>query len=195
MNGFEYWTAQSVHYAPPHGRGLVRFTARRQHAAVLKLLAPRGGERVLDAGCGTGLLTLALADRGARVWAVDYCQAMVDKVDRAETVICANLETLALGVEFDAVVCAGALNFLDAPRALERLAAHTRPGGVMVVMVTRASIAGLCYAASRKLLGVPFQLHTVRWLRECAGQHGMELVARERTLPHDIVLAFRRRTP
>jgi 2-polyprenyl-3-methyl-5-hydroxy-6-metoxy-1,4-benzoquinol methylase len=195
MNGSDYWTAQAVNYAHPNGRGFVRFAARRQHAAVLKLLAPRAGEHVLDAGCGTGLLTLELVARGARVWAVDYCQAMVDCVAKAETVSCADLETLALGVQFDAVVCAGALNFLDAPRALERLAAHTRPGGMMIVMVTRPSIAGLFYTASRKLMRVPFQLHSVRTLQDCAAQHGMELMARERTLPHDIVLAFRRRTP
>ena len=160
---------------------------------MLKLLAPRGGERVLDAGCGAGLLTLELAARGARVWAVDYCQAMVDQVRKAETVTRADLETLSLGVESDAVVCAGSLNFLDAPRAMERLVAHTRPGGMMVVMVTRPSIAGLCYTASRKLMGVPFRLLSTRALQECGAKHDLELVAREPTLPHDIVLAFRRR--
>jgi len=195
MKPIDYWTAQAASYAPPYGRGLVRFTARRQHRTILKLLAPRSGELVLDAGCGTGLLTLEMAARGARVWAVDFCAEMVARVEGAEKVICADLQTLDLDVRFDAVVCAGALNFVDAPRAIARLAAHTREGGLLVVMMTRPSVAGLAYTLSRKLLGVPFRLLSVRALLEHAAVHGLHLMAREDTLPHDVVLVLQRRPP
>jgi hypothetical protein len=87
----------------------------------------------------------------------------------------------------------GALNFMNAPRAMERLAAHTRAGGTLVVMVTRPSPLGLAYRASRWVRRVPFTLWSAGHLAKLALQHGLELLARKNTLPHDVVLGFRKR--
>jgi trans-aconitate 2-methyltransferase len=72
-------------------------------AAVLGRLELRGDERVLDAGCGTGLVTQMLLDRlpNGRVLAVDGSPSMVaaarDRLDPSRTqVICADLLDLAL---------------------------------------------------------------------------------------------------
>ena len=48
---------------------------------LLELLVREGGlvaRRVLDIGCGTGALAVALAERGTRVWAVDAEPAMLE---------------------------------------------------------------------------------------------------------------------
>jgi len=42
----------------------------------------RGGERVLDLGAGTGLVTLALAPRASSVTALDISPAMLDRLER-----------------------------------------------------------------------------------------------------------------
>ena len=42
--------------------------------AVLDLLAPQSGERILDLGCGTGLITNEVADRASSVLALDYSE-------------------------------------------------------------------------------------------------------------------------
>jgi SAM-dependent methyltransferase len=46
--------------------------------AVLSLLPPVAGKRVLDAGCGPGVYAEWLADRGADVLGIDVCPRMVE---------------------------------------------------------------------------------------------------------------------
>lgn len=51
-----------------------------QHGeALLELLAPQPGERILDLGCGTGQLTQKIAMTGADVRGIDYAPAMIEK--------------------------------------------------------------------------------------------------------------------
>jgi trans-aconitate methyltransferase len=44
---------------------------------LLSVLRPQPGERILDVGCGTGHLTKAVADSGARVIGLDQSSAMI----------------------------------------------------------------------------------------------------------------------
>jgi SAM-dependent methyltransferase len=47
--------------------------------AVLDLLDPRPGERVLDLGCGSGELTAAIAERGSDVIGIDSSPEMIER--------------------------------------------------------------------------------------------------------------------
>lgn len=49
---------------------------------VVRLLAPGPGDRLADIGCGSGLFCLALADRVAKIDAVDISPAMVERARR-----------------------------------------------------------------------------------------------------------------
>ena len=46
---------------------------------LIDLLDPQPGESVLDIGCGTGHLTRAIAERGARVIGTDHSAAMIEQ--------------------------------------------------------------------------------------------------------------------
>ncbi|MEO1060950.1 MAG: methyltransferase [Actinomycetota bacterium] len=95
-----------------------------------------GGARVCDFGCGTGLLTELLVERGAVVDAVDTSPAMLDVVrskvaqrNWSEVRIFAGLGE-AVG-PYDLIVCSSVLSFVDDhPATVERLASTLRPGGV-----------------------------------------------------------------
>ena len=70
--------------APVSGiRATVRAGRDRMRELLLaQLPADLSGMRVLDAGCGTGAAAVALAERGARVTAVDISPALIDIAKR-----------------------------------------------------------------------------------------------------------------
>ena len=49
---------------------------------LVDLLAPKAGERILDLGCGTGVLTAEIAGRGADILGVDRSEEMISQARR-----------------------------------------------------------------------------------------------------------------
>ena len=103
--------------------------------ARLRGMVGREGGTLLDVACGTGH-HLALLAEHYRVEGVDLDPAMVE-LSRARGVPAAvgDLLTLDLGRRFDVVTCLfSSIGYVpDLARAVERLAAHAAPGGVVVV--------------------------------------------------------------
>src|SRR5258705_3262454 len=80
-------------------------------AAVLELLAPRPGERILDIGCGEGTLTGHIVARGATVVGIDSSQDMIAAARaRGLDVRLLNARNLAFENELDAVFSNSALH-------------------------------------------------------------------------------------
>ena len=58
-------------YEQWRGTTLGRITERLEQRCILDLIGPVDGRRVLDLGCGDGVLTATLAERGARAVGID----------------------------------------------------------------------------------------------------------------------------
>ena len=103
-------------------------------AAVLELLAPRPGERILDVGCGEGTLTQQIVDRGAAVVGIDSSQEMIDAARaRGLDARLVDAEALAFEHEFDAVFSNAALHWVRNHDALlDGIARALRHGGRFV---------------------------------------------------------------
>jgi trans-aconitate 2-methyltransferase len=107
-----------------HGRGLV------------ELLAPRPGEQILDAGCGTGQLTNEIAKSGAIVQGIDNSSAMVEQARKNYPEIefrQADLTELPFGNQFDGVFSNAVLHWVkEAERAAASIHGALKPGGRFV---------------------------------------------------------------
>lgn len=114
-------------------------------AAVLAAVSPQPGDQVVDLGCGTGQLSLPLAERGARVLAIDVSAAMVGRLQaNARERAIGNVEGLVIPIEnlslpagsVDLVVTSYALHHLrdaDKSRVVSAAYQWLRPGGTLIV--------------------------------------------------------------
>ena len=101
---------------------------------LLDLLAPRPGERILDLGCGDGVLTEQLVAAGAEVIGVDASPAMVAAA-RARGIDASVGDATALPYEagFDAVFSNAVLHWVkDADGALSSVQRALKPEGRFV---------------------------------------------------------------
>lgn len=136
--------AETFDDAPDHG--LRSPVARRAWADLLLPLVAEDSARVADLGCGTGTLSILLAEHGHRVSGVDFSPRMVE-LARAKS---AGAGVDATFLEADASeppLPAGAFNAVlsrhvlwampDPAAALRNWIALLRPGGLIVLVEGR----------------------------------------------------------
>ena len=101
---------------------------------LVELLAPRAGERVLDLGCGDGVLTEKLVALGCEVVAIDTSPAQVEAArGRGLDARVGDGERLGFEAEFDAVFSNAALHWMKRTDAVIRgVWRALRPGGRFV---------------------------------------------------------------
>lgn len=101
---------------------------------VVSLLAPQAGERILDLGCGEGLLSAEINAAGAHVYAIDASASQVDAA-RARGVDAHVLDALELDFdsEFDAVFSNAALHWMrPISKVFDSVFRALKPGGRFV---------------------------------------------------------------
>ena len=114
-------------------------------AAVLLAAGDRSGERVIDLGCGAGLVSIPLAERGARVLAVDRNEVLVSRLKRTAIeqslpgleVVLTPIDCVSLPASSaDLIVSAYALHRLrdvDKQRVVTQAFQWLKPGGTFIV--------------------------------------------------------------
>ena len=114
--------AETARYVTDHGN------------VIFDWLAPQPGERILDLGCGDGVLTQKIRDAGAAAVGVDSNKEMVEAArGRGLDARVARAEALEFHEEFDAVFSNAALHWVfQAESAVAGVRRALRPGGRFV---------------------------------------------------------------
>ena len=132
-----------------------RWNHNIQYHPVILDAVPDGAARVLDIGCGEGMLTRALSAHARQVTGIDLHQP---SIELARQGTCATNVDYLLGdflshdfepASFDAVVAVAMLHHVDMAQGLARMAALLRPGGVV-------ALVGL--ARSRRIVDFPIDV-------------------------------------
>jgi 2-polyprenyl-6-hydroxyphenyl methylase/3-demethylubiquinone-9 3-methyltransferase len=135
-------------------------------SAYIGARAALAGARVLDVGCGGGLLAEALAAAGATVTGIDLAPGMIEvaRLHAADSRLSidyrvADAAALAAAMPgaFDVVTCMEMLEHVPEPAAMvATLAALTRPGGALFVSTLNRNLRSFLAAivAGEYLLGL-----------------------------------------
>ena len=134
---FDSWTEKyDSWFETPVGQ----YVKKYESAVLLELLNPQVGEQILDVGCGTGVFTQTILDRGATVTGMDLSVPMVTKGsyllrNMSFSGICGDMCALPFkDNSFEKVFSMTAIEFVaEADRAIAELNRVTKKGGCVVL--------------------------------------------------------------
>ena len=176
-----------------------RLTYLPEHDAVVRSLVRDPPERVLDVGCGTGILTRRIARSfdSAQVVGCDFSAGMLRQAARRRLrpawVRGNALELPFANESFDALVSTEAFHwFPDQRAALAEFHRILRPGGRLLVSLINPPLEAMSRITRRgsKLMGQPLFWPTRSRMRAQAEVAGFEVVSQRRLfrIPAGIML-------
>ena len=156
----QWWDPESAMFGPLHKMNPLRVDWIERTGGAL------AGKRVVDVGCGGGILTEALAARGARALGIDLGDkalgvARLHKLESGSSaeyrLVAAEALALEMPGAFDIVTCMEMLEHVPDPASIVKAcAALTRPGGVVVVSTISRNLKSyaLAVVAAEYVLGL-----------------------------------------
>jgi 2-polyprenyl-3-methyl-5-hydroxy-6-metoxy-1,4-benzoquinol methylase len=174
-----YFNARSTHYERAI-RANIFWAAikRRETAAIVDLLGASPGERILDAGCGPGVIAQRLASIGCDVECIDMSPRMVEVArSKGLKATAGDIETCDLVPGFHKILCAGVLEFIADPYpVLCNLSRHLQGNGTMVVLYPRTTLLGAAYRWFHATHGITVRLCADRHMAEVCGRCALTVV-------------------
>jgi len=148
--------ASAAHFWDPHGEFRPLHLLNPLRTRFVAERAALAGARVLDVGCGGGLLAEALALEGAAVTAIDLAPGMIEVARLHAAASGLNIDYRVAAAEeleratpqhFDVVTCMEMLEHVPEPAAtVATLARLLRPGGALFVSTVNRNLRSFLLA-------------------------------------------------
>lgn len=115
-----------------------RYVYEAETRAAMELLNPQAGEDILDVGCGTGIYSHLLAEKGAKVTGIDLSEKMLAQAKAKGSgpkFLYMDVTKLDFpDASFDKVLSMAAFEFIpDVEKAYREIMRILRPGGIAVI--------------------------------------------------------------
>jgi 2-polyprenyl-6-hydroxyphenyl methylase / 3-demethylubiquinone-9 3-methyltransferase len=159
--------ALAARFWDPHGDFRPLHLLNPVRTAFIAARATLAGSRVLDVGCGGGLLTEALAHAGARVTGIDMAPGMIEvaRLHAAESGLAIDYSVAAAEdvartapQSFDVIACMETLEHVPDPAAMTAtLARLLRPGGALFVSTLNRNLKSFLLA----IVGAEYLLNLI----------------------------------
>ena len=159
--------ALAARFWDPHGEFRPLHLLNPVRAQFIAGRATLGGSRVLDVGCGGGLLAEVLAREGARVTGIDMAPGMIEvarlhaaesRLDIDYRISSAEDVARAAPAAFDIVACMEMLEHVPDPAAMTAtLARLLRPGGALFVSTLNRNLKSFLLA----IVGAEYLLNLI----------------------------------
>jgi 2-polyprenyl-3-methyl-5-hydroxy-6-metoxy-1,4-benzoquinol methylase len=167
----EYWDREAETFDQEADHGLVDAVVRRAWEALLESVLPPECRRGLDLGCGTGTLTVLLAEMGVAMTGIDLAPRMIEhariKAQQASVTAafhCGDAGSPTVVGPFDLLVCRHVLWALpQQDAALRNWRTLVSSGGTLLAIEGAWSTgAGLTGAEAVELIGRHFTVSEIR---------------------------------
>jgi 2-polyprenyl-6-hydroxyphenyl methylase / 3-demethylubiquinone-9 3-methyltransferase len=150
------FASRAAEWWDPHGAFRTLHDINRLRLDYIAAHIELAGLRVLDVGCGGGLLAEGLAARGARVVAIDMAPENIEAAQRHAAAggltidyRCVSAEQIAADAagEFDAITCLEMLEHVPEPEAIVAACATAlRPGGTAFFSTINRNLKSFAFA-------------------------------------------------
>ena len=140
----DYWDNNSAQYDHEFGGGISCQDEKHIYNAIIKKnLRQNPGAKVLDVGCGTGVLSIILANLGYKVTGIDISNKMLDRaIDKNKRlgldILFSNGDAEAPpfeGTHFDAIFSRHLIwTLTDPEKAVANFVRLLKPGGVLLTI-------------------------------------------------------------
>jgi len=140
QSNIDYW--ESV-YVRQDFSGVCLRRRMAQALSWLDNLNLRKNSKILDVGCGAGLMVKEVTNRGYEVWGMDYSFNMIKKAKAICNTKSAikfyqgDIESLPFKSSvFDTVLCLGVISYLKSEnKALQEMSRVLKPGGILILSI------------------------------------------------------------
>lgn len=136
------WAGYYDDPAPPISRQ--HLISRQRFALEMVRAVMPPSSRILDTGCGSGVMAAKFMEGGYTVWGVDFAEPMIRRARElcgSDRFVVGDIERIPFPDNaFDAVVSLGVIEYLDSDeQALHEIRRVLRPGGRAVIAISNGS--------------------------------------------------------